>query len=135
VFAVPELTVPRLASHSVLSPATLIRTVAADAGCWHHLLRYEPDAPAHVPLPVDHPDVDLWLTGWLPGQSMTMTRRAPGAYTVVTGTIVEFDASGGARLVRAGQTRVFGPGDAYGLANLGEEPATTISCGQDLIIR
>lgn len=125
MFAVPELTVPRPAAHRLLPPAALIRNVAADADSWRHLLRYEPDAPSRVPLPVDHPDIELWLTGWLPGQSMAVAGGAQGAFTVVTGALTEHGERG-SRVVRAGQTRVLGPGHRHRLVNLGEQPAITV---------
>jgi hypothetical protein len=125
VFAVPELTVPRPAAHRLLPPAALIRNVAADADSWRHLLRYEPDAPSRVPLPVDHPDIELWLTGWLPGQSVDFGDGAPDVFAVVRGEVTEC-APSGVRTVRAGQVRILSGASRLRLANLHSEPAITM---------
>jgi hypothetical protein len=125
MFAVPDLTVPEPgAPLRPLPPATIVRAVAADSGSWQHLLRYEPHAPSRVALPVEHPDLELWLCGWLPGQSAPLS-RTEGMFAVASGVITEM-APAGERTVRAGQTRVLGPSPRHWLMNLGDWPVVTV---------
>ena len=123
MFAVPDLTVPSPgALRRSLPPATLARAVAADHGSWSHLLRYQPDAPSRVRLPLEHPDLELWLCGWLPGQSAQVA-PPEAIFVVVSGVITEL---GDDRTLRAGQTRVYGSARRVRLANLGRRPAISV---------
>jgi hypothetical protein len=126
VFAVPDLTVPESTSalRRPLPTPAIVRAVAADPGSWRHLLRYQPHAPSRVDLPVEHPDLELWLCGWLPGQSAPLS-RTEGTFTVASGVITELDPAG-ERTVRAGQTRVLGPNPWRWLMNLGDWPVVTV---------
>jgi hypothetical protein len=125
MFAVPDLTVPEPGtSRRPLPPATIVRAVAADPGSWQHLLRYEPHAPSRVDLPVEHPDLELWVCGWLPGQSARLS-DTEAMFAVVSGEITEM-APAGERTVRAGQTRVLGPSPQRRLMNLGDWPVVTV---------
>jgi hypothetical protein len=126
MFAVPDLTVPSPgALRRSLPPATLARAVAADHGSWSHLLRYQPDAPSRVRLPLEHPDLELWLCGWLPGQSAQVA-PPEGLVVVVSGVVTEFGDDGAGRTLRAGQTRVYGRGRRRRLLNQGEWSAVTV---------
>jgi hypothetical protein len=125
MFDVPDLTVPEHGTpRRPLPPATIVRAVAADPGSWQHLIRYEPHAPSRVDLPVEHPDLRLWLRGWLPGQWASLS-HTEGMFAVVSGEIMELDPAGG-RTVRAGQTRVLGPSPQRRLMNLGDWPVVTV---------
>lgn len=124
MFAVPDLTVPADASLRLLPPATILRTVAADLGAWRHLIRYEQGEPSQVRIDVDHPDLELWLRGWLPGQSAQLG-ASETMFTVVIGWVAELGATGW-QAVRAGQTRVLGRGRDHRLTNHGQLPAVTI---------
>ena len=127
MFAVPELTVPSPASYRRLPLAALVRAVAADVESWRPIVRFEPDAPVRLPLAVPDPDVELWLTGWLPGQSAepVPAGRGHGAFAIAGGLLTEYSASG-SRTLLAGQTRVFGPGYTHRLANTGSQPAISV---------
>lgn len=125
MFAVPDLTVPEPGVPGrPLPPATIVRAVAADPGSWRHLLRYELDAPSRVDLPVEHPDLSLWLRGWLPGQWAPLS-HSEGLFAVASGEITELDPAG-ERTVRAGQTRVLGPSPRRHLMNMGDWPVVTV---------
>jgi hypothetical protein len=125
MFAVPDLTVPESgAPRRPLPPATIVRAVAADPGSWRHLLRYEPDAPSRVDLPVEHPGLRLWLRGWLPGQWARLS-HSEEMFSVASGVITEVDPVG-ERTVRAGQTRVLGPSPRRRLMNTGDWPVVTV---------
>jgi len=125
MFAVPDFTVPEsVAPRRALPPATIVRAVAADPGSWRHLLRYELDAPSRVDLPAEHPDLQLWLRGWLPGQWAPLS-HAEGMFSVASGVITELDPAG-ERTVRAGQTRVLGQSPRRRLMNMGDWPVVTV---------
>lgn len=126
MFAVPDLTVPEFTSapRRSLPMPTIVRAVAADPRSWRHLLRYQSHAPSRVDLPVEHPDLDLWLHGWLPGQSAPLS-HAEGTFAVASGVITELDPTG-ERTVWAGQTRVLGPNPRRRLMNLGDWPVVTV---------
>jgi len=124
MFAVPDLTVPAEASYRLLPPATVLRTVAADLAAWRHLIRYEQSEPSQVRIDVDHPDLELWLRGWLPGQSAPLVTPET-MFTVVIGSIAELAAPGW-QVVRAGQTRILGRGRDHRLTNHGQLPAVTM---------
>jgi len=125
MFAVPDLTLPEPAgARRPVPPATLIRAVAADPASWRPLIRYDATEPSLVRVPVEHPELDLWLRGWLPGQSALLL--PPDAlFTVVLGAIDEIGTAG-RRTLRAGQTRVLGHGYRNRLSNRGEVPAVTL---------
>lgn len=124
MFAVPDLTVPATGALRLLPPATILRTVAADLPAWRHLIRYEQSEPSQVRLDVDHPDLELWLRGWLPGQSAPLV-PAETMFTVVIGWVAELGAPGW-RAVRAGQTRILGRDRDHRLTNHGQLPAVTM---------
>jgi quercetin dioxygenase-like cupin family protein len=81
------------------------------------------------------PDQEIWLMSWLRGQGTDLHNHggATGAFTVVAGTSPNgWPAPGhrapdrdGAR-VRAGRSRVFGPGYVHRVTNAGAEPAVSI---------
>lgn len=125
MFAVPDLTIPDAgASRRALPPATVVRALAADPGSWQHLVHYAPGGPSRVRLQIDHPDYELWLYGWLPGQSASLD-PPEALFTVVFGAITELDTVR-RRTVLAGQTRVLGPGRLQRLVNLEGWPAVTL---------
>ncbi|MCP2260937.1 Cysteine dioxygenase type I [Streptoalloteichus tenebrarius] len=134
MFAVPPNTVAATASHTVAHPALVAMAHAADNG-WRRLLRYDPDRrwTALLDSTEDH---EVWLMSWLPGQHTDLHDHAgsTGAFTVVSGVLSERVARAAAdggppeatHLVRAGQTRVFGPGHVHRVANEGVDPAVSV---------
>lgn len=122
MFAVPENTVPTLSDRS-LNLSSLIRAVTAEPPRWRELLSHSGAAV----LPYDDPRVRIWLSVWPPGgPAATRTYDAPqGAFAVLSGLIVE-RSGGGARTLRPGQVRVFGPGYRHRVLNAGAEQAVTV---------
>ncbi|MEU8121603.1 cysteine dioxygenase [Spirillospora sp. NPDC049024] len=107
-----------------LRPATVgqlaarVRALAGRPGEWWRLVRFDPDAPVHVPL-----DGEIWLTTWPPGHGRTIRAQVS---TLIAGELAEvvITARGVTeRPLRANRVRVHGgahgvPGGVPG----GEEP-------------
>jgi hypothetical protein len=122
MFAVPEHTVLSVSARPQSGIATLLRQATTEAQRWRHQLRWRPDRPVHLSLPVTDAGVRVWLTGWPPGVQATHVYPGQGAFTVLSGSVVE-DSS---RPLTAGRIRVFGPGYRHLLSNPTEEPAITV---------
>ncbi|SHG06509.1 cysteine dioxygenase [Streptoalloteichus hindustanus] len=134
MFAVPPNTVAVTASHTLAHPALVALAHAAD-GRWRRLLRYDPDQRWTAPLESTE-DHEVWLMSWLPGQRAALHDHggSAGAFTVVSGVLTERVARGAGHtpaaevmhVVRAGQTRVFGPGHVHEVSNEGADPAVSV---------
>ncbi|MBP2476973.1 putative metal-dependent enzyme (double-stranded beta helix superfamily) [Crossiella equi] len=135
MFAVPPNTLVQDAQRAAAHPARIAIEVAADRSRWAHLLRYDP-TERYTALLEKHGDQEIWIMSWLPGQRTELHDHggATGAYTIVTGTLVErvarvADNGRPVELVHAlkeGQTRVFGPNYVHEVVNEGPDPAVSI---------
>jgi mannose-6-phosphate isomerase-like protein (cupin superfamily) len=131
MFAVPENTVLSAARVAPQQPTKIVREVAADRR-WAHLLRYDPTE--RWTALVEHTDsYEVWLMSWLPGQGAEPHDHggSEGAFTVVTGELTELvgrpgQAAQTLHVVRAGQSRVFGPHYVHQVRNAGVDPAVSI---------
>jgi len=106
--------------------------MAASPARWRGLVRYDPARRWYTRLEwdVDH---EVWLLGWLPGQSTGFHDHggSAGAFTVARGTLRERAAPGGrpqagsAKLGR-GAVRSFGPRYVHDVTNSARRPAISI---------
>jgi len=128
MFAVPANTIASSSVAPTVHPALIARAFAADRTRWGHLLRYDPDE-RFAALVESTEEQEVWLMSWLPGQETDRHDHgdAAGAFTVVSGTLTEHVLHRGTVLALSpGQTRVFGPGYAHQVRNLGPDPAVTL---------
>ena len=126
MFAVPANTIASTSVAPTVHPALIARAFAADRDRWARFLRYDPDE--RFATLVDATDgQEVWLMSWLPGQETDRHDHgdATGAYTIVSGTLTEL-VRGTALSLSPGQTRVFGPGYAHQVRNLGPDPAVSL---------
>lgn len=135
MFAVPENTVARVEDPALGHPVRLAMRIAAARHRWRHLLRYDPDERFAALISADSVQ-EVWLLSWLPGQGTGLHDHgtATGAFTVVHGTLTEAvarrDGTHGAvestQSLRAGQSRVFGPGYVHEVTNAGPDPTASV---------
>jgi mannose-6-phosphate isomerase-like protein (cupin superfamily) len=132
MFAVPENTVLSAARVAPPQPTKILREVAADRSRWAHLLRYDP-VERWTAMVESTSEYEVWLMSWLPGQGAGLHDHggAEGAFTVVNGELTELVGRPGhpgeaLHVVRAGQSRVFGPGYVHQVSNEGVDPAVSI---------
>lgn len=130
MFAVPENTVVLAAEAGLRHPVRVALEFAARRERWRDLLRYDPDERFSTRIAVAAGE-EVWLMGWLPGQQTDLHdhARSTGAFTVVSGGLVETVARGTAtqlNVLSAGQSRVFGPGYVHQVRNDGPDPAISI---------
>jgi rhodanese-related sulfurtransferase/mannose-6-phosphate isomerase-like protein (cupin superfamily) len=73
-------------------------------------------------------DYDVWVISWLPGQSTGFHDHgaSSGAFVVATGALEERHPDGHAQIVRAGESRAFGPDYAHDVRNTSLAPAISI---------
>jgi hypothetical protein len=116
MFAVPEHTVLQVSPQRQSGIATMLRRAAADGQHWQGQLRWHPDRPVRLSLPAVDEGVHAWLTGWPPGVDAAALNPAQGAFTVVSGLVME-QAGGSSRVLPPGRMRVFGPGYRHLLGN------------------
>ncbi|MGW5052112.1 cysteine dioxygenase [Actinokineospora sp. NPDC004072] len=126
MFAVPPNTVALGGTPDTAHPVLIARGIAADRTRWAHLLRYDPDE-RFAALVERTLDQEVWLLSWLPGQATDHHDHgwASGAFTVVSGTLVE-RVAGVERALSVGQSRVFGPGYDHQVRNDSPDPAVSI---------
>lgn len=128
MFAVPANTIASASIAPTVHPALIARAFAADRSRWAPSLRYDPDE--RFATLVDATDgQEVWLMSWLPGQETDRHDHgnATGAFTVVSGTLTEHVLHRGTSLsLSPGQIRVFGPGYAHQVRNLGSDPAVSL---------
>jgi len=135
MFAVPENTVAPAEDSWQSHPVRLAMRIAAEPLRWRHLLRYDPNHRNAVLISHDHAR-QAWLLTWLPGQRAPMHDHGEtaGAFTLVHGALSESVVRNRAshetlrspHMLRAGQSRVFGPGYVHALANEGHIPAVSV---------
>lgn len=128
MFAVPANTIASAAVAPTVHPALIARAYAADRAKWAHLLRYDPDE-RFAALVESNDEQEIWLMSWLPGQETDRHDHgnATGAFTVVSGSLTEHVLHRGVTLsLSPGQSRVFGPGYAHHVRNVGPDPAVTL---------
>jgi quercetin dioxygenase-like cupin family protein len=128
MFAVPANTIASSSVAPTVHPALIARAVAADRGRWAQFLRYDPDE-RFATLVESAPGQEVWLMSWLPGQQTDHHDHgaATGAFTIVSGTLTEHVLHRGTTLsLTPGVTRVFGPGYAHQVRNLGPDPAVSL---------
>src|SRR5699024_6986989 len=102
---------------------------------WRHLLRYDPNQRYAVLISRDRAQ-EAWLLTWLPGQRAPLHDHgeAAGAFTLVRGALNEsvartrtaHDTMCSPHILRAGQSRVFGPEYVHALGNAGRPPAVSV---------
>jgi mannose-6-phosphate isomerase-like protein (cupin superfamily) len=119
-----------VSSFAALSSQALRRVTAdyaARSHLWTPLLRYGTSEHWSMRVHADD-DVDIWLITWLQQQSTTLHDHgdSAGGFTVVSGRIREYLASGTEYVVRAGQTRSFGPRQVHDVYNPYAEPAVSV---------
>jgi quercetin dioxygenase-like cupin family protein len=128
MFAVPANTIASASVAPTVHPALIARAFATDRSRWAHLLRYDPDERFAVR--VEYTDEqEVWLMSWLPGQETDSHDHgdAAGAFTIVSGILTEHVLHRGTTLsLSPGQSRVFGPGYAHQVRNLGPDPAVSL---------
>src|SRR5699024_10990682 len=128
MFAVPENTVARAEDPAHGHPVRLAMRIATEPFRWRHLLRYDPNQRYAVLISRDRAQ-EAWLLTWLPGQRAPLHDHgeAAGAFTLVRGALNEsvarnrtaHDTMCSPHILRAGQSRVFGPEYVHALGNAG----------------
>ncbi|MEU7866285.1 cysteine dioxygenase family protein [Dactylosporangium sp. NPDC049140] len=109
---------------------SIAQTYAAEPDEWPFAPRFDPAQRWYGRLAVagDH---EVWLLTWLPGQGTDLHDHggSAGAFTVVSGELVEQTVSGGELSAAA-----YGPGDGHRfgahfvhrMVNAGDQPAVTV---------
>src|ERR1700685_3477062 len=74
------------------------------------------------------PDYDIWVIGWLPGQSTGFHDHgaSSGAFVVATGILEEHRPDEPTRVIHPGKPRAFGPDYAHDVRNVSLAPAISI---------
>ena len=128
MFAVPANTIASASVAPTVHPALIARAFAADRSRWAQFLRYDPDERFATLVDATEGQ-EVWLMSWLPAQETDRHDHgdATGALTLVSGTLTEHVLHRGTTLsLSPGQTRVFGPGYAHHVRNLGPDPAVSL---------
>ena len=107
--------------------------IAATGPLWEPLVRLA-DGAVVDELLLSSERYEVWLRCWAAGTTGGLTTDGDGstpnanvAFTVVRGSLVTHDATGGqGELVQVGDTRSIGAGQSHELANLDCEPAVSI---------
>ncbi|GAA3271972.1 cysteine dioxygenase family protein [Dactylosporangium vinaceum] len=108
----------------------LARDYAAEPDEWPFAPRFDPARRWYGRLAAA-PDHEVWLLTWLPGQGTDLHDHggSAGAFTVVSGELVEQTVSGGelvSRVYREGQGHRFGAHFVHRIVNAGTRPAVTV---------
>ena len=108
----------------------VVREHAATPDDWPFAPRYDPQRRWYGRLAVagDH---EVWLLTWLPGQGTDLHDHggSGGAFTVVSGELVEQTVQGGTlanTVYRAGEGHRFGAHFVHRIVNAGTRPAVTV---------
>lgn len=123
---------PRPATLSSARLGEIVGAVAADAGRWSGLVRFDAERRWYQRLELTD-DHEVWLLSWLPGQDTGFHDhgQASGAFAVAQGRVRERTVPPGRRQVRqrtitAGDIRAFGPRYVHDVVNASGEPAVTV---------
>ena len=103
---------------------------AADPASWPVAPRFDP-ADRWYSRQAATDDHEVWLLTWLPGQHTDLHDHggSSGAFVVVSGVLTEETLHRrrlAARVLPAGDHRVFGARHVHRVANLGAEPAVSL---------
>ncbi|WP_432977953.1 cysteine dioxygenase [Dactylosporangium sp. CA-233914] len=109
---------------------SLARAHAAAPVDWPFAPRFDPVRRWYGRLAVTD-DHEIWLLTWLPGQGTDLHDHggSAGAFTVVSGELVEQTVRGGALVSSAfgpGEGHRFGPHYVHRIVNAGARPAVTV---------
>ncbi|MEV6927723.1 cysteine dioxygenase family protein [Dactylosporangium sp. NPDC051485] len=109
---------------------SLARNYAAEPDDWPFAPRFDPAKRWYGRLAVAD-DHEVWLLTWLPGQGTDLHDHggSAGAFTVVSGEVVEQTVRGGelaATPYIAGDGRRFGAHHVHRIVNAGARPAVTV---------
>ncbi|HTJ33325.1 MAG TPA: cysteine dioxygenase family protein [Dactylosporangium sp.] len=109
---------------------SLARAHAAAPDDWPFAPRYDPRRRWYGRLAIAD-DHEVWLLTWLPGQATDLHDHggSAGAFTVVTGEVVEQTVRGGELTATAyadGDGRRFGAHHVHRIVNNGTRPAVTV---------
>jgi predicted metal-dependent enzyme (double-stranded beta helix superfamily) len=107
---------------------------AARPDDWPVAVRFDPQHRWYARF-AQHPDHEVWLLSWLPGQATDLHDHggSAGAFVVVSGTLTESTVvrRGGGSALRdvawpAGRGHQFGAHHVHRVANLGNTPAVSV---------
>lgn len=106
------------------------RRWASDPGAWPIRPQYDPAERWYARI-AQTPEHEVWLLTWLPGQETDWHDHggSAGAFTVVSGALVERTVSGGrvrCMDLPAGAGRRFGAHHVHGVTNRGGVPAISV---------
>ena len=109
---------------------SLVRAHAAEPDEWPFAPRFDPVKRWYGRLAVAD-DHEIWLLTWLPGQGTDLHDHggSAGAFTVVSGELVEQTVSGGDLVAAAygpGEGHRFGAHFVHRMVNAGSTPAVTV---------
>ncbi|WP_433050201.1 cysteine dioxygenase [Dactylosporangium sp. CS-033363] len=109
---------------------SIVRAHAAEPDEWPFAPRFDPNRRWYGRLAVagDH---EVWLLTWLPGQGTDLHDHggSGGAFTVVSGALVEQTVRGGelaGTAYGAGEGHRFGPHFVHRMVNASDRPAVTV---------
>jgi rhodanese-related sulfurtransferase len=119
----------RKAERERKTPEELVAIVAAYAASDGWLEKVRLSAKGRWRRRVEHgADYDLWLHSWLPGQATGVDKYvgSSSAMAVAMGVLEARSGEMPLRMIAAGETCAFRPGDAYELRNTSQAPAVSI---------
>lgn len=115
--------------------ARIARTLAGRHGLWRSLLRIDPERRWYTRV-AGGEGWEAWLIGWAPGQGTGLHDHgaSAGAFTVLTGALVETTPIRGAagtaaltsRTLAAGAVRSFGPDHVHDVTAPAHAPAASL---------
>ena len=112
--------------------AAVARAYASDPDDWPFAPRFDPVNRWYARLAA-HPEHEVWLLTWLPGQGTDLHDHggSAGAFVVVSGELTEQTVDrrvprARQALLRAGSVRRFGPHHIHRVVNTGERPAISV---------
>jgi hypothetical protein len=126
-------TAARTARKSPAALATIVAGIAASPQEWSHLVRYTAGHRWYSRIGAEHPDYEVWLLSWLPGQQTGFHDHgdAAGAFAVAAGELLESTARPGGtavtgRGVGTGSVRSFGPAYVHDVHNVSAAAAVSV---------
>jgi mannose-6-phosphate isomerase-like protein (cupin superfamily) len=109
----------------------LLRALAVDQEQWLDRVRFSSEGRWYERLRVDDAH-EVWLISWLPGEATGLHDHGhpSGAFLVLLGELVEHRVGPSwqdtARVLWAGDSRVFGPGYVHDVRNASSAPAVSL---------